>query len=97
MSTERIEQCKRDIALLQAELALLEAEAKPKPKHGDIVLNRSGTVGADRRIILSTPQGFIASTENSITVCGINGSTVEREYACGYYRCIGNVFTSEIR
>jgi len=89
---EKIEQCKADIAKLQAELKRLEDEAKPKPRHGDIV-----DYYGDLRIIViaegDTPKAY--STNGRLECGASTGVGVAHCYEKGYYNVLGNVFDRE--
>ena len=86
MSNERIEQCKADIAKLQDELKRLEA--KPKPRHGDIVRTSHGMV----RVVIFG-KWLKAYDESGIVQSGASQSdSVALDYADGVYTVIGNVF-----
>lgn len=86
-SNERIEQCKCDIAKLQTELARLEDEAKPKPRHGDIVV-----LGESRESRVIVSDGGCITAYDSNGCAGSHGRGVNELYAEGKYVVIGNVF-----
>ncbi len=83
MNTERIEQCKRDITALQAELAKLEAQT-PTPRNGDIVVDGNG----NRRIVILAVDAKRAYDADG----SILSRDPEGHYRTGYYKRIGNVF-----
>lgn len=92
MSSERIEQCRQDIAKLQEELKRLERENETaiRPQNGDIV-----AFGRDRelRIIICDrwSDGLVAYDRAGRKV--VNGRTaIENRYQAGLYIRIGNVF-----
>lgn len=84
--SDRIEQCKADIVKLQEELTRLEDEAKPRPRHGDIVRCRDGAI----RIVVSMYDGPHAYDSVGCQGAGPNG--VIYCYKQGFHTVVGNVF-----
>jgi hypothetical protein len=92
MSSERIEQCRQDIAKLQEELKRLERENETTklPQNGDIV-----AFGRDRelRIIICDRRGGGLTAYDRAGYEIITGRTaIENRYQAGLYIRIGNVF-----
>jgi hypothetical protein len=91
MSSERIEQCRQDIAKLQEELKRLERENETaiRPQNGDIVI-----FGYDRelRIIICDRRGGGFAAYNQAGYKTSGSHAVEEFYRIGYYIKVGNVF-----
>jgi hypothetical protein len=85
---QRIEWRKKVIIKLQEELARLEEEAKPKPRHGDIV--KTPTTGL--RLIVDNGRGDFVSYDETGQIQCDDMNDVQKEYTHGYYTVVGNVF-----
>ncbi len=89
-STERIEQCKRDIAALQAELAKLETKREPlSPRHGDVIIAGDGLI---RIVILERELNPSLHSYNAYGERMLSGYDVNIAYDNGTYRRIGDAF-----
>jgi len=85
--SDRIEQCKADIATLQEELKRLEA--KPKARHGDIVQ----FCNYGKRIIIKEGGHLRAyDQDGNVQSSRSNPTAIQEHYDRGTYTVTGNVF-----
>ncbi len=92
----KIEQCKRDIEILQKNLKELEDQQKKTlivPVHGDVVRHADGS---GLRIIVRPGQLVsLMSLDNRGLVQARESNSLQTLYAVGDYKVIGNVFAME--